>query len=132
MISVLLKNWQLIAIGLLSVALLSLMGYAKYLNSQKETLIAEKNVLQAQLEVSQASVKSLQIAIEEQNAAVAKMKADAEARADAGKVLVEKAKTEALRYKRRADELIKLRPPADKTQCEASEALINEEIRSEK
>ena len=131
-ISFLLKNWQIVIIGLLSAAIAALLINKKILISDNNKKEAELKALTAQLGVSQASVKSLQIAINDQNLAIDKLKKDSDEREAAGKILVDKAKLEALKYKRRADELMKLKPTPGKTQCESAEELINQEIRNAK
>lgn len=107
-------------------------AYIFYLKNQLAVCKAENGKAMAELEISQASVKSLQGAIDEQNAAIEKLKTDAEARAKAGQALINKAKTEALVYKSRSEEIMRLTPKPGKSQCEAAEDLINEEIRSAK
>lgn len=132
MIQFILNNKTLILVGILSLALAGSGVYIKLLKSDLEVAHSEKRELETKLSVSNASIASLRSAIDEQNSAIEKMKKDADARAEAGKIIVDKAKQEAQKYKRRADELIKLQPTPGKTQCESAEALINEEIRSEK
>lgn len=128
----LLKHWKIIVMGIL-LSMLTVSGYyIKLLKSQKDTLVAEKNLVQAALEVSQGSVLSLQEAIADQNTAIEKLKQESDAREEAGKKLIEKAKADARRYKKRAEDLMKIKPLPGKTDCESANELINQEIRNAK
>ncbi len=127
-VTLLLKNWQLIVIGLLIAALGASKLYINSLNKDISVLEQEKNVIKAELEVSQASVKSLQGAIDEQNAAVQKMK---DAAAAKEKLYLEelarvKKTTDALRQQ--AGDIMKRQPPQGMSLCDAANNLISEEI----
>lgn len=113
--------------------IVALLGtYIVILRGQVATCKAEKDTLTAELQVSQASVKSLQQAINDQNAAVEKLKADADAREKAGQVEIAKAKDKADTFKKQASDLLKKVAPQGVAKCDAANQLINQEIRNAK
>lgn len=131
-LSLVLKNWQLVVICVL-VALLSVLSlYIKSLKKDIEVTESEKNVLKVELQVSQASVKSLQVAMNEQNAAVEKFKADAELREKNNKIIIQRAKNEAERNAKRASDFMNRKPDPNQPICKSADDLINEAIRNAK
>ena len=106
--------------------------YIAFLKSDISTLEAEKKVLVAELEVSQASVKSLQQAITDQNAAIDKMKTDADAREKAGAIEIAKAKAAAEGFRKQAGTLMARTAPQGVAKCDAANSLFNEEIKNAK
>lgn len=106
--------------------------YITILRAQLSTCEAEKKVLVAELAVSQASVKSLQQAINDQNAAVEKLKADADAREKAGLVEIAKAQATAAGFKKQAADILKRVAPQNISKCDAANQLINEELQNAK
>jgi len=131
-IGFLLKNWQLVVIGLLLVALAGSGVYVKMLKSNIVALEAEKASLVVKLEVSNASIAALQKSIDEQNAAVQKFKEAADAREKANRNEIVKAKVESANQKKRADDLMTRVIPQNTTACDAANQLFNEEIKSAK
>ena len=131
-IGFLLKNWQLVVIGLLLVALAGSGVYVKMLKSDIVALEAEKASLVVKLEVSNASIAALQKSIDEQNAAVQKFKEAADAREKANRNEIVKAKVESANQKKRADDLMARVIPQNTTACDAANQLFNEEIKSAK
>jgi len=131
-IAMLLKNWQFVVIGLLSAALAGSGIYIKVLKSDVTALNAEKSSLIVKLEVSTSSITALQSAIGEQNAAVEKFKAEADAREKANRNEAIKAKVESANQKKRADDLMARVIPQNTTACNAANQLFNEEIKSAK
>ena len=116
--------------GILLAILAGLAIYIKILESDLSATIAEKNVVVAELQVSQASVKSLQQAISDQNIAIYKMKADVDARLVAHQVEINKAKADAISYKKQAQALMDAKVPPTETNCEAANNLINKELQN--
>jgi hypothetical protein len=102
------------------------------LKSDIVALEAEKASLVVKLEVSNASIAALQKSINEQNAAVEKFKADADAREKANRNEIVKAKVESANQKKRADDLMGRVIPKDTTACDAANQLFNEEIKNAK
>ena len=131
-IGLLLKNWQLVVIGILLLALSGMGVYVKMLKSNVAQCEAEKIALSVALDASQASVKSLQGAIEEQNAAVQKFKDAADEREKAGRAALAKAKATSEANKKWANDLLGRTIPQGTTACDAANQLINEEIRNAK
>jgi hypothetical protein len=131
-IGFLLKNWQLVVIGLLLVALAGSGVYVKMLKSDIVALEAEKASLVVKLEVSNASIAALQKSIDEQNAAVQKFKEAADAREKANRNEIVKAKVESANQKKRADDLMTRVIPQNTTACDAANQLFNEEIKNAK
>lgn len=131
-IGLILNNWQLVVIGLLLVALAGSGVYVKMLKSDIIALEAEKASLIVKLEVSNASIAALQKSIDEQNAAVEKFKADADAREKANRNEIVKAKVESANQKKRADDLMTRVIPQNTTACDAANQLFNEEIKNAK
>ena len=132
MIGLLLRNWQLVVIGLLLAALAGSGVYVKVLKSNIVALEAEKASLIVKLEVSNASIAALQKSINEQNAAVEKFKADADAREKASRSEIAKAKVESATQKQRAEDILKRVIPANTTAADAANQLFNEEIKGAK
>ena len=131
-LSLLLKNWQLVVIGVLLLALAGAGVYTKLLKSNIAELEAEKASLVVKLEVSNASIAALQKSIDEQNAAVQKFKEAADAREKANRNEIVKAKVESANQKQRAEDILKRVIPANTTACDAANQLFNEEIKSAK
>lgn len=127
-IQLLLKNWKLVIIGLLLIALSATGIYINILKNNIVAIEAEKESLIIKLEVSNASIATLRNSIDEQNAAVQKLKEDADAREKASRNEILKAKIESANQKKRADDLMTRVRPQDKTSCEAANELFNEEI----
>jgi hypothetical protein len=131
-IGMLLKNWQLVVMGLLLVALAGSGIYVKVLKSNIVALEAENASLVVKLEVSNASIAVLQKSINEQNTAVRKFKEAADAREKASRNEIVKAKVESANQKQRAEDILKRVIPANTTACDAANQLFNEEIKSAK
>lgn len=124
-----LSNKKLIGIAIIAIAIFSTLIYVKSLKSDIEVLEAEKASLILKLEVSNASIAALQKSIDEQNAAVEKFKADADAREKAGIAAVARAKAESAVSKKKAETIITAKIPEGKTVCEAADDLFNQEIK---
>lgn len=131
-IGLLLKNWQLVVIGLLLLTLAGTGVYVKMLKSDIVALEAEKASLVTKLEVSNASIAALQKSIDEQNTAVQKFKEAADVREKANRNEIVKAKTESANQKKRADDLMGRVIPQNTTACDAANQLFNEEIKNAK
>ena len=132
LIGLILQNWQLVVIGVLLAALAGSGVYIKVIKSEVATVQAKADTLKGELEVSQASVKGLQQAIVDQNTAIDKMKADADARTAAHQAEVVKAKAVSATYKKQAEDLMKAQAPQNKPKCDAANDLINQEINNAK
>jgi preprotein translocase subunit SecF len=126
------KNWQLIVIGILLIALAGSGIYAKMLNSDIDKLKAEKETLTIKLQVSNASIDTLRKSIYEQNSMVEKFKADAVVREKASRNEIVKAKVESANQKKRAEDLMTREIPKDTTACTAANELFDEEIKNGK
>lgn len=131
-LGLLLKNWQLVVIGLLLSALAGTGVYVKMLKSDIVALEAEKASLVLKLEVSNASIAALQKSIDEQNTAVQKFKDAADARERANRNEIVKAKVESANQKQRAEDILKRVIPANTTACDAANQLFDEEIKNAK
>lgn len=131
-LAVLLKNKNLVVIGIL-LALFAGGGiYIKMLKGNIATLTAEKAALVIELQVSNASIKSLQKAIDDQNTAINKMKDDADKRQAAHQTEINKAKATADTYRKQAQDLMDAKAQADKPKCDSANDLINQEIKNAK
>jgi len=131
-IGLILKNWQLVTIGLLSAALAGSGVYVKILKSDIATVQAKVDTLKGELGVSQASVKTLQQAVTEQNDAVGKLKLASDVRFAANQVELKKAKASANAYKKRAQEIMISKVPDNIPRCDAASSLIDQEIKNGK
>ena len=131
-VEMLLKNWQLIVIGLLLVALAGSGIYVKMLKSDIVALEAEKASLVVKLEVSNASIVALRKSIDEQNIAVQKFKEAADEREKINRKEIVKAKVESANQKKRADDLMGRVIPQNTNACDAANQLFNEEIKNAK
>jgi chromosome segregation ATPase len=129
-LSFILNNKMLIVV----LALLAVMAgegvYITTLKSEKATLVAEKATLTTMLAESQANLKQLQNDIQAQNAAIDVLKAAGDARVAAGAAKVKEAQNTAATYKKKADDLLNSKAPANMTKCDAANALINGEIKN--
>jgi len=131
-IGLILQNWQLVVIGVLLAALAGSGVYIKVIKSEVATVQAKADTLKGELEVSQASVKGLQQAIVDQNTAIDKMKADADARTAAHQAEIAKAKTTADLYHKQAQYLMGLQAPQNQSKCDAANDIINKELQNAK
>lgn len=122
-----------VIIGLIVAALVgSGFFYINGLKNKVVSLEADNKVLTTDLQVSQASVKTLSASIEEQNTAVDKFKADADARLKANTVIINAAKVTATTLKAQAAALLAAKVPPNVTTCNATNELINSEIQNAK
>jgi hypothetical protein len=128
LISFILRNKSLVVGLLLLAALGGCYIYIDMLKSDAAKLIAEKNVVIVELQASQAALQGIQSAIKEQNSAVEKLKTDAEARVAAGQAEITQAKVTSELYRRKASDLMKVKPDPKLSRCDAANALINSEI----
>lgn len=92
-----------------------------------EKLEAQKSTLNAQIIVLTNNVKQLHTKIDEQNAAIEKMRKDAEEKEKQNQEMLERASATADTYKKQAQELLRRKPPPNMTKCEAANDLINTE-----
>ena len=128
MLTLLLKNWQLVVIGLLLAVLAGTGVYITLLKSQKDTLKAEKSTLTTLLTESQANLVQLKNDIQAQNTAITALKTEADARVAKHAAEVKMAQTTANTYKQKADALLKLKAPPNVPTCTSANDLINLEI----
>ena len=131
-LAILLKNKNLVVIGILLAFFAGSGLYIKILKSDVATLTAEKTTLVTELKVSNASIKNLQQAILDQNTAIDKLKEDADKRQAAHQAEINKAKATADTYKKQAQDLMDAKAQADKPKCDSANDLINQEIRNAK
>jgi len=126
----LLNNKNLV-IGLVLIATLAVLyGYIRILKSEKATLVAEKVTIETQLVESQSNLKQLQNDIQSQNAAIDKLKTDADARLAKHQQEVKAAQATANTYKQQAEKLLNRQPAPNISSCDSSNSLINEEIKN--
>jgi hypothetical protein len=130
MMTLIVKYWYFIAIGALLLALSGSGVYITLLKSQKATLVAEKATLKTLLDESQANLIQLQTDIQVQNAAIAVLKHDGDARVAKGAADVKKAQETAKTYKQLADDLLTRQPLQNVPKCDSANSLINEEIKN--
>lgn len=104
----------------------------KFHKKDIQTLEAEKSNLLTQVKVLQVSVKDLKESIDKQNAELEKIKKDAEKKEKEDKETLERASATADVYKKQARDLLKRKPPANMTKCDAANQLINIEARDTK
>ena len=126
----LLKNKMLVLVIALLAAMAGEYVYITTLKAEKQTLVAEKATLTTMLTESQANLKQLQNDIQAQNAAIDTLKAEADARVAKHAAEVKVAQTTAATYKKKADDLLNSKAPANMTKCDAANALINGEIKN--
>jgi len=131
-VSFLLGNKNLVIGAILLALIAGTVIYIKILKSELSTANAQKAALTVELQVSQASVKTLQQSITDQNAAIDKMKSDADARTASHQAEIKKAKTTSDNYKKQAEDLMKLRSPQNIPKCDAANDIINREIQNAK
>ena|SRR5271166_2019127 len=111
--------------------LLTMLGagglYVRVLHAQNGELKANNATLTVSLQTSNDSIKTLQNSVNDQNTAIDKMKADADARQKAHAAEVAAATQKADSYHQQAVDILKLVPQGvDK--CSAANDLINNEI----
>lgn len=112
------KYWKYIVLVLIVCAV---WFYHHHLTS---TIASQKITIVEQ----QAQITALSGALKKQNDAIEQMKNDAAAAEAAGKKAIEKAKAQAQVYKRRADDLRKIKPAFPEDLCRSANELINQEL----
>ena len=126
-LTLLLEHKEFIVIVVLLIAGFLGLEYVKGLHSEVTELRTKNGVLEANLETSNKSIKDLQSAIATQNAAVDKMKADADARQQAHAVEIASANSKADTYRKQALDILMIKPQ-DPDKCKAANDLVNGEI----
>ena len=131
LIELLLQHKEFLTILILLILLAAVgfgtFAYIKVLNAENATLKANNATLQTDLATSNASIKNLQDNITEQNNAVTKLKADADARVQSHQVEIAAANAKAETYRQQALDILRLKPTnADK--CKSADDLFNKEI----
>lgn len=124
-VSLLLKNWKYVIIVGLLISLVGSGIYVKILKAQITNCEQEKKNVQDALSISQSSVKSLQLSINEQNAAIEKLKKDADERLKNNAAALAKAKQDANNQKIKADKLLQTQRNTAITACEDANNLFN-------
>jgi hypothetical protein len=110
------------------IAVLGTLVYIKILKSEVSSEKAKVTVLTNDLQISQASVKELQISINQQNAAIDKLKNDADARVAAHQAEIDIAKHTAETYKQQAQVLMRRKANTTIPKCEDANKLFDEEL----
>jgi hypothetical protein len=128
MIAFLLKNWQLVAIAILSAALATSWAYVGLLKKEKIALTELSVALRSQLQTSQASVTRLTADIEVQNAKVKEFEEAAQKRLEGNKKELDKAGTTASNIEKQANELLTRKQSKDSTACLSALDLVNGEL----
>jgi len=128
-LSILTRNKNLVISVIMLILIAGTGIYIKVLKSERDTARAEKVTLSAELTISKNSVKDLQSAIDTQNAAIAKMKNDADVRQATHISEINAAKQVASTYKKQAQTLMKSIPESGMNKCEAANQLINGELK---
>lgn len=131
-LELIIKHWQIVVMGFLLAILAGSGVYIQSLKTGNSKLISDKILLANQLADSQANIKQLMNNIDAQNAAVDKLKSDADARLAAHEIDIKKAKTEAANYKKQAQDLLNRPMPPNTSICTAADQLINEELQNAK
>lgn len=132
LISFLFTNKSLAIIFLMVIAIVSELFYIKLCKAELLVALSQKETVETKLKVAENSVKDLQDNINKQNTAIEKLKADATAREESHKEEITKANIRAANYKKQAEELMKKKPPQNKSKCDAANDLINSEVSSVK
>jgi septal ring factor EnvC (AmiA/AmiB activator) len=127
MLQITIIKWAVVALSLIGC-----FGYVAYLKKEVAKLEAEKVTINTKLSVSESSNKSLSDAIKEQNAAITKLKTDADERDKKTQLLLAKAQKSSDIHNRLSADLLKRKPPANVPICKSADDLINEAIRNEK
>ena len=128
----LLNNKTITAIIVLLLIIVGQFGYIYSCKARIAVSIAEKAVLEEKLKTSQTNVKTLESSVAEQNAAIEKLKSDAQAREESHAGEIKKAKQNAEAYRKKAEELMKRYPQPKQSVCDAANTLINEQIKNGK
>jgi len=123
----LLRHKEFIVSILLFVTVFIFFQHIKAIQKENGELKERNGQLVASLKTSNDSIKTLQGAIDMQNAAVEKLKADAEARQKAHDIEIAAAKSKADTYRQQSLDLMKLKPQAP-DKCKSANDLINGEI----
>ena len=129
-VSFLLSNKNLVIGAILLALIAGTSIYIKILRSEVTSSKAEVTILKSDLQVSQASIKTLQQAIVDQNSAIDKLKTAGDVRVAAHQVELAKAKATADSYKKQAQEIMISKVPDNIPKCDASNDLINQEIKN--
>lgn len=128
-LSILWQYKSLIAIGLLSMAVVAMYSYTGIMKKDRDAANSLASALRGELKISQASVKTLSDSVKEQNAKIDRFMTDADERLRNNKGNLEKAESTAGVIKKQAEDLLKKQPMKETTSCANANELLNEEIR---
>ena len=128
----LIRNWQYVVIGLLVAALMFAYVHARYLNAKIITVEAEKEAVEQQLKNAREQIANCNAKVDAQNAAIDKMKQDSDARVRRIAAELERLRREGDVSRRRAEEIMNLKPQTGASLCDNANRIINEEIKGAK
>lgn len=132
MFYLLLRNWQLVVIGVL-VALLAFGGvYVRFLRAENTTLAAEKAAVEAQLATARQQIETCNGKIDAQNRAIDNMKRESDERARRMGSEIAKLKRDGETGRRAASEIMNTKPQAGVSACENAVRIINQELKNAK
>jgi hypothetical protein len=126
-VELLLQHKEFLVIVVLLVGMLMGFLYIKALHAENAKLEAENSTLATNLKASNDSIATLQATITTQNAAVDKLKTDADARVQMHATEIAAATAKADTYRQQALDILRLKP-SNPDQCKAANDLINSEI----
>ena len=132
MFYLLLRNWQLVVIGVL-VALLAFGGvYVRFLRAENATLAAEKAAVEAQLATARQQIETCNGKIDAQNRAIDNMKRESDERVRRMGSEIAKLKRDGETSRRVAGEIMNTKPQAGVSACENAVRIINQELKNAK
>lgn len=124
----LLKYWKVGALVALLLVISGLYAYNAKLHSDLADANAQLTVIKKDFQVSQANLKHVSDALEAQNAAIDRLKRDAEERAARNAKEIAKAQAIANGFKEMANGLLRQPPDPTLSLCDNANVQINKEI----
>lgn len=132
MFLLLLRNWQLMIIGLLAAIILFCTVYIRYLRAETISLQAEKKAVELQLETANAQIAQCNGKIDSQNRAIDEWKKESDERARRINSELSKLKKQTQLGQQAALDIINNKPQTSMSSCENAIRIINQELKNSK
>lgn len=130
MFYLLLRNWQLIVIGLLVSVLMFGYVYVRFLRAENTTLQAEKAAVETELATAKQQIEVCNSKVDAQNRAIDEFKRESDERAKRMGSEIAKLRRESENSRRQADDIMNMKPQAGVSACENAVRIINQELKN--
>lgn len=132
MFYLLLRNWQLIVIGLLITTLLFGLVYVRFLRAENTTLQAEKAAVETELATAKQQIEACNGKIESQNRAIDEFKRESDERVKRMTGEIARLRKQSEAGRQAATDIINTKPQAGVSACENAVRIINQELKNAK